>query len=683
MNATTTPISLLPRIVPFALLILLVLSFGLMIPWLGYGHDEWHFIYYSTRGAQGLTELFHFDGHPQATWSYIQSFKIVGYSPLYWHLYSLFWRWLAVLSFWLCLKSIWPDAHRQNFFVAALFAIYPVFTLQVYPITFFEIWFGYTLLFLSFFFTILAVQRPEKRRSFMLLAILLAVGHIFTKEYAWFVEWMRPVFIWLVLPSRDVLSKKLSQIARIWFPFFLIFVSYVVWRGFLYTPLRRAFRVESSLFANPLSTMLGWIVNLLPDLSIVLITSWFETFRAEYFYLVRPFAIAMLLLMALVIVTIGVYVRKLDGAYENADLWASQAFFLGLPSLLFGILPFYVASYQIHLTETPVNSRFAIGMLPGAALILAAIIEKTISKPNLRIWITAILLGLAVGWHLRYTNDYRAIWAYQSNMLQQVTWRIPGLEENTALFIWQPSPPALSHPDPGIALYEDSHVSMGINSIFQIDPDPADSRVSYWYYYLSGDSIDLPNDTPLEAAHATTYFNGNTRDSLFLYYDPQNGRCLHVVNVEDQYYKQYPETIKKISPSVTANRILLTEAQNTELRDEIWIGGQETWCFYYQKAELARQFGQWEKIPPLWRAAADRKLNTAFGAEYIPFIDGFARTGQWQTAIDMTLRADKLSKGMDSILCPLWTEIGRSMPASEEKDEALGQLQNVLGCVEQ
>jgi len=193
---------------PLMLFVLLGLSFGTMIPWLGYAFDEWHFIYYSTRGAQGLGELFHYDGHPQAALSYIESFKILGYSPVYWHVYSLIWRWLAVFTFWLCLKSIWPHSQRQNFFAAALFAIYPLFTLQVYPITFFEIWFGYTLLFLSFFFTILAIQRLEKKLIFMLLAILLAVGHIFTKEYAWFVELMRPVFIWLALPQLACCEKR-------------------------------------------------------------------------------------------------------------------------------------------------------------------------------------------------------------------------------------------------------------------------------------------------------------------------------------------------------------------------------------------------------------------------------------------------------------------------------------------
>ena len=44
---------------PLMFLIILFLSFGLMIPWLGHEFDEWHFVYYATRGAQqyGRTSL--------------------------------------------------------------------------------------------------------------------------------------------------------------------------------------------------------------------------------------------------------------------------------------------------------------------------------------------------------------------------------------------------------------------------------------------------------------------------------------------------------------------------------------------------------------------------------------------------------------------------------------------------
>src|SRR6266478_2418797 len=85
------------RSVPLALLAVCVLAFGLLIPWLGFYHDEWLFVYYaSMRGSHGLTDLFNYLGHPLGAWSYILGFALLGENPLAWHLYALVWRWLAV-----------------------------------------------------------------------------------------------------------------------------------------------------------------------------------------------------------------------------------------------------------------------------------------------------------------------------------------------------------------------------------------------------------------------------------------------------------------------------------------------------------------------------------------------------------------------------------------------------------
>ena len=664
---------------PFAFLVLLILSYGLMIPWLGYGFDEWHFIYHSTQGPDFL-KIFHYDGHPQAFWSYALSFNLLGYNPLYWHVYSLLWRWVAVLSFWLCLRQIWPNDHRRNFFVAALFAVHPIYTLQVFPITFFEIWLGFTLLFLSFLFTVRAVQNLEKRLTFTILAVILTVGHVFTREYTWFVELMRPIFVWLVLPSKNGLQKRISQTIKIWIPYSIIFLSTVIWRGFFYTPLRKYFQVQDDLFANPARTLLVWITDLIPDISTTVITSWYETFNPEYFYLIRPFNVGLLILMILLIIVGKIYLQKVNVPSHDNNQWAFQAALLGLPSLLFGILPFYIAGYSLHLTEPPYNARFVIGMLPGAALITVAFVETLVTERKLGIWLTVLLLSLSVGWHIRYTNDFRKAWAYQSDFLQQLIWRVPGMDENTAIFVWEPSLPDLDRPNADFTLHADFALSMAINSIY--DSHTTDEgRLSYWYHQLPGETMDIVQDSPFHAEHAITYFDGNTSDSLFFYYDPDNNRCLHLISTEDQYYKQYPDVIRDVSPFTSIDRISSTTKQDIELRDDIFKSSGNTWCFYYQKAELARQFQQWDEIPLLWDEVSSNDLQTEFGTEYIPFIDGFAHLAEWQQAKEITLTADKTSKAMGSILCPLWDDIERSTLPAEKRDATIKQVREKLACV--
>lgn len=668
---------------PLMFLIILFLSFGLMIPWLGHEFDEWHFVYYATRGAQGLTDIFNYDGHPQAVWSYVPSFNLLGYNPAAWHLYSLLWRWLAVLSFWLCLRRIWPHDHRQTFFASALFAIHPVFTLQIFPISFYEIWLGYVLLFLSFFFTILAVQDLKRSQAFTILSIVLALGHVFTSEYTWFVELMRPVLIWLALPSDERPMNKFVHVAKTWIPTCAIFVSSVAWRGFFYVPLRKSFQVQSDLFVDPVKTIFVWMINFLPDASIVLITSWYKTFSSEYMYLARPFNLALILLVVLLLICGSIYLRRVDRLSRCSELWASQAVLLGLPSLLFGILPFYIASYSIQWTEPPYNSRLALGMLPGAALISAAVIERIVSKQNQKIFMILMILGAAITWHIRYTNDYRKVWEYQSNFLQQLTWRVPGIEKNTALYVWQPSLPNIGNSEANFAFYGDFSLSLAINSLYEPNPISSENRLSYWYYFVSGESVAVLDNSPLRVEHATTFFEGNSTDSLFFYYDPRDNRCLHLVTPEDQPYKQYPKTIKEIASQVTIDRILPETGQNINLRDDIFNSGKKTWCYFYQKAELARQYQQWDEIKLLWNSAVSNNLQTTIGVEYIPFIDGFAHLSDWQAAAELTISASNLSKAMNSILCPLWSSIEQSTLSSGARDETIRQVEMELECANQ
>lgn len=180
--------------------------------------------------------------------------------------------------------------------------------------------------------------------------------------------------------------------------------------------------------------------------------------------------------------------------------------------------------------------------------------------------------------------------------------------------------------------------------------------------------------------HATTYFEGNSSDSLFFYYDPRNDRCLHLVTPEDQYYKQYPGTIKEIASQVAVDRILPETRQNINLRDDIFNSGKKTWCYFYQKAELARQYQQWDEIKPLWNGAVSNNLQTTIGVEYIPFIDGFAHLSDWQMAAELTVSANKLSKAMSSILCPLWNEIEQTTFDSVKRDETIRQVEIELEC---
>lgn len=662
---------------PLLLTVLVVLSYGLLIPWLGFGGDEWNFIYYATRGLPGIIEVFHYDGHIQSVWIYALSFRLLGFSALAWHFYALAWRVAAVLSFWLTLRNLWPENPRQVLIVSVFFVISPVLQIQITPIAFFEIWLNYTLLFASFYFTIRAVRNPGQFHIFTLLAILFKFGHVFTSEYTWFLELMRPVVIWIALPDTQTFKTKLRRTLLIWLPFLLIFLTSTIWRGFFYTPLRKSFHVQSALFANPLQTIAAWALNLVPDLTIILFTSWYNVFSADDFYLTRPLNLALLALTALVSVGVFFALRTLKAEVEQKPAWHWQAVLLSLPALLFGILPFYIAGYTLHQTN---NDRLAVAVIPGAALLLTVLVEKMVSSQKTRYILLALLVGLSVTWHIRYTNEFRKAWFYQRDFFQQLLWRAPGLRPGTLIYAIHPNPPYADDPVTEFTLH-DTRIALALNAFY--DPAPAldNSQVFYWYQSKLPPMELLKPSTPFVIESYTARFNGSSGDSLIIFYDPSTSNCLRVIQPLDTTYPAYPASIRSLHDIVHSQPILPDVRQNELVRQQV-LGDKpvQTWCYYYQRAELAAQFGQMEDIPPLWKEAESLGLYPSHGLEYIPFIRAYAYLGDWEASSSFTKNAQKTSKGMASPLCFAWREIFQNTPDTPEKESTFTQVQKMLNC---
>lgn len=107
---------------------------------------------------------------------------------------------------------------------------------------------------------------------------------------------------------------------------------------------------------------------------------------------------------------------------------------------------------------------------------------------------------------------------------------------------------------------------------------------------------------------------------------------------------------------------------------------EPNWCYYFEKADLARQYGQWEKITLLWQDAEASGYLPPNGVEYLPFIEGYARQGDWEQAIRLSKQANRITGAMPKILCPTWEKIAAEMEPSEAQSVALSELRNHLRC---
>ena len=107
---------------------------------------------------------------------------------------------------------------------------------------------------------------------------------------------------------------------------------------------------------------------------------------------------------------------------------------------------------------------------------------------------------------------------------------------------------------------------------------------------------------------------------------------------------------------------------------------QPTWCYFFQKADLARQFQEWERIVQLWDEATAAGFQPQNGVEYLPFIEGFARQNDWRQAARLSMQANRISEAMPKILCPTWEQIAAEMQPSPDQQATLDELRLKLRC---
>jgi hypothetical protein len=72
----------------------------------------------------------------------------------------------------------------------------------------------------------------------------------------------------------------------------------------------------------------------------------------------------------------------------------------------------------------------------------------------------------------------------------------------------------------------------------------------------------------------------------------------------------------------------------------------------------------------LGEEARGKGLIPSSGSEYVPFIEAFAQTGQWSKANDLSLAAQKITVGLEPVLCNNWNRF-QNIAGGQDKDAYL------------
>lgn len=647
-----------PLIFPLVLLLFALVTYAVFITSLGFYWDDWPPILLSHVSDLSLNWDYWSYDRPLQSWTYYLLFPICGDSTLLWQLSAIFARWTSALTLYYTFLLVFPRQKSLLQWSAVLFVVFPGFTDQYASVSYGSHFMVYTVFGLSLLFMALAFKKPARFWIFYPLSLIFAAFHLFTMEYFVGLELMRPVLMyWLMVDDGMKRLKAASKALLHWLPYLLVLGVYLYWRMVVFpnsetgAPSSNYPYLISNFLKAPADTLVGFVQTLYSDLRFLLLTIWTDRLipaSVEIKSVTLWLSLVIGLGAAFVLHFFFAKPDEGDGLIHKArDVWRNVILFAMM--FFFGIFPIWSTLRQI--TKGKWSDRFDIPAMFGVAILLVTLLCLLVPKTKTRNLVLVLLVGLSISFQIQVGNDYRKDFINQKAFYSQLAWRIPYLAPGTTVY------------SPGIPTDKeaDYSYSMGINLLYTsqaVEPD-----LKYWF---SGPRYHAPEDLladpGMEIKDGLRIFNFSGKAEKMVSVLAQSGTCLLVL---DPYYGLLPDINNKLplyGELTNWDMIGETALEGSLLADMIDISPQNTWCYYFQKADLAQSQGRMEEVVGFYEQAMAHNLKPLEAVEYLPFIKAYAALGEIEQALDLTKKAFAKSGSAKPPLCQLWKDILRENP---------------------
>ena len=649
------------RSIPLLFLLVTMVAYGLLLPLTGFYWDDWPFAWMAKfLGPQEFIPAFA-GVRPFLGPIFFVTTSLIPPVPLYWQIFALLIRFIVGLSAWFALRQIWPQHKQQTLIAALLLLVFPGYSQHWVAFTHInQEWIPFIFYLLSFGFTARALrnQRVIARGNAMtkqspisnnstIYALLFLIAGVFPTEYFLSLEPLRFLFIWVIL-SEEVNGVRQGFVESLkrWTPYLLIWLANATWLAYFYTMGGYA-SYEVEVVNEPLTVVhvLSTIVETIWKAGIYV---WVQILMLTSKAITAPTTLLTFGLVILAFISLFLYLKRLGFTEGEARTFALPAVLIGLAGILLGRIPSFAAGLPLTLQSS--YDRFMISMMLGGSLFAVGLIELLIRNARVKTVAFAFLIALGIGQQFFNANIFRRDWAKQQEIYWQLTWRIPGLKPNTAL---------LTHQLP-IDYETDLSFTAPINWMYARDFER--SNLPYALLYtekrLGGSALpSLDPNTEISLSIRRVSFHGSTSQALVIYMPP-NG-CLRVLDPArgDQitYEKQSRFLVNAIPLSDTSN-IILDEEQIAKL--PFLSEPEHTWCYYFAKAELARQRSDWSRVVDLIAEARSLGYQPEDPFEWLTYIEAQAHTGNIEEAQKQSTAVFQEQKGIRKGLCELWKRIG-------------------------
>jgi hypothetical protein len=293
---------------------------------------------------------------------------------------------------------------------------------------------------------------------------------------------------------------------------------------------------------------------------------------------------------------------------------------VGLLGTLGGVLPVVLANRVVTFERV---SQYTLPASLAGVIFLGGLIYS-IFPPRLRFALLSGVIGLAVlshhGLAAQAVNEERTI----SGFWQQVVWRAPDIRSGATLVVSYPDINYLEGNDivwgpANFIYYPEKQERMPVDIPLPASRLEQDSILQI----INGNKSFEQTDLVIKFVHTVTDY----KNQLIITQPSQNS-CVHALD------PRWPDLSIHDQPFVHA------AYQNSKIENILVDGdfhespvygfGAELpreWCYFYQKADLARQQGDWEEVARLSDEAQGLGFNPNDQVEWMPFLQAHVFLG--------------------------------------------------------
>lgn len=618
--------SLFIPLAALAVLLVSALAYLPKITQLGFYRDDWYLLYGgNVFGVQRFYDIFASD-RPFRGFLMSTAFSLFGNHILYYNLADFILRAAGSLGVLWMFRIVWPKQKTAAVLSALLFAVYPGFTNQTNALDFQAHLLSMTAMIFSICLSLraLTAQKTLQKILLVLASAALALLCMFGMEYYIGMEGLRLFLIWYLSEPKGWKNtgRRALKVLANWWPYVVSTAIFLGWRMFFFQNERYSTDI-GGMFGNYLSNPLLQLTHNFSDLLQGLFNVSFLAWGVPFYKLattarLRDWTYAFAFGLAAAAVVLGFWLltrREADAAEEESTSpnWARDAVIIGALSVLAALFPIVFGERSADLP-----SRFTLPCSIGGVWMVIGLLYWATNRSVWRVAAASLLMLFSVMTQYANAVNFAEDWETAQQVWWQLAWRAPQLAPGTVL----------TAQIGGLEIAEDYVLWGPANLIYY--PQPPQGALPISAEVLTKNTqqlilVGLGTERELRSFSLEKDF-GKT----LVLSKPSENSCLHVIDgAQPELSSGADERVARVAPYSQISQILPEAPAQVPPQDIFGAEPEHGFCYYYQKAALARQQGDWEAAAALGDEVREQWLSSDDWVEWMPFVQAYGYLGDF------------------------------------------------------